>query len=243
MKAYKRFLNYSYEPFRLHFCGPPDNQSEKLVDDYLTGKRISPKRLDKVICEFVGVYPYLELIARKNNLEPLDERVVEAYWLGNSLLKQVTISDLKRLIRENFIGEGKLNQQAGERLAENLPGRAVIHHSFHVFYIGSITNTVKLAGKLMDLCRVSWGKVESLSGQSIIISYRPMIIKPPKLRLSRDEMEKEIKWNQKILPKVRENQIVSFHWNMACEILSEDQARNLEKYTLRNIEAINSLRS
>ena len=39
---------------------------------------------------FEGAYPYLELIASENGIaDPLDARVVEAYWLGNDLLEHV----------------------------------------------------------------------------------------------------------------------------------------------------------
>jgi len=238
MKSYRRFLNYSYEPFRLHFCGPQDEDSNKIVDDFLKGRRISAKRLDKVASEFIGVYPYLELIAEKNNLEPLDEQVVEAYWIGNNLLKQVTADDLKRLIMEKFVGVGKLSRAEGERLSVNLPSRAVAHHSFHVLYVGSVTNTVQLVGKLLDLCRVSWGRVTGYGGETIRVKYRPLIVRPSNIRLGRDEAEKEIKWNKKVLPKVIADQIITFHWDMVCEVISEDQVRNLEKYTLRNIDAV-----
>ncbi len=237
MKSYKRFLNYSYEPFRLHFCGPQDNESEKLVNDYLSGKRINPKRLENIAEQFVGVYPYIKLIAKKNDLEPLDEQVIEAYWIGNSLLKQVTADDLKKMILENFVGQGQLSKQQGKELAASVPSRAAAHHSFHVLYVGSVTNTVQLVGKLLDYCRVSWGRVIK-SGKSITVKYRPLIIKPDEIRLSKDEVEKEIKWNKKILPKAINDQWISFHWNMACEVLSEDQIKNLEKYTLKNIEAL-----
>ena len=122
MKAYKRFLSYSYEPFRLHFCGPQDDASTKLVDDFLKGFDISAARLNRVARDFAGVYPYLELIAKKNKLEPLDEQVIEAYWIGNNLLRQVTVEDLKNLILQSFIGPGKLSLSAGERLAGFMPG-------------------------------------------------------------------------------------------------------------------------
>ena len=124
MKAYKRFLSYSYEPFRLHFCGPQDDASTKLVDDFLKGFDISAARLNRVARDFAGVYPYLELIAKKNKLEPLDEQVIEAYWIGNNLLRQVTVEDLKNLILQSFIGPGKLSLSAGERLAGRRGRRA-----------------------------------------------------------------------------------------------------------------------
>lgn len=247
MKSYKKFLSYSYEPFRLHFCGPQDRESEKTVTDYLAGQKVSYKTIERIASQFIGVYPYLNLIAKKNGLGPLDKQVIEAYWVGNNLLKQITADDLRKLILENFIGPGKLNSEIGEKLMENVPFRAVAHHSFHVLYIGSVTGAVNLVNKMLDLCRISWGEVISqqdqskVGGKTLTVQYRPLIISDKEIRLSRDAKEKEIKWNQHILPRVAEGQTVSFHWNLACEILSEDQVKNLERYTLRNIEAINNL--
>lgn len=247
MKAFKKFLSYSYEPFRLHFCGPQDQESEKIVNDYLAGRKVSYKTIERIASQFIGVYPYLNLIAKKNGLEPLDKQVIEAYWLGNNLLKQITADDLRKLILENFIGTGKLNRETGEKLMENVPFRAVAHHSFHVLYIGSVTGTVHLVNKMLDLCRISWGEVISqqdisrISRKTLTVQYRPLIIRDKEIRLSRDIKEKAIKWNQHILPKVAAGQTISFHWDLACEILSEDQIKNLEKFTLRNIEAIYNL--
>lgn len=245
MLAFRKFLNYSYEPFRLHFCGPQDAASFEVVDDFLRGRKISHKRIQQVAEEFVGVYPYLKLIAKKNDLEPLNKQVIEAYWLGNNLLKQVTANDLKELIMNEFVGPGRLDKATGEKLSQNIPLRAAAHHSFHVLYIGSITNTVQLVGKMLDLCRVSWGEAVMINKtnnkSTLLVKYNPLLIKSNEIKLSRDEVKKEIKWNQKILPKIIKGQSVSFHWDLACEILSEDQVKNLEKYTLRNIEAINSI--
>ena len=37
--------------------------------------------------QFEGAWPYLQLIAASNGIaEPLDPRVVEAYWTGNRLV-------------------------------------------------------------------------------------------------------------------------------------------------------------
>jgi len=44
--------------------------------------------LRHVAARFEGAWPYLQLIAACNGIgEPLDRRVVEAYWVGNELLK------------------------------------------------------------------------------------------------------------------------------------------------------------
>ena len=52
---------------------------------------------------FAGAWPYLELIARETGVaQPLDQRVVEAYWLGSSLLQRVEMSSFGRALFDRF---------------------------------------------------------------------------------------------------------------------------------------------
>jgi len=155
MKNFRKFFQYSYAPCKLHFCGPTDLKSFKEIEDYLNGLKVRTKRLEKITEMFYGVMPYLKLIALKNNLEPLETKVIEAYWLGNMLLKKVKVEDLRELILNEFQGENKLNNEQALKLAEGIPSNMVAQHSFHVMYVGSVTHTIKIVGKLIDLCRIS----------------------------------------------------------------------------------------
>ena len=78
-----RCSRYSFGPNRLHYCGP-DRNSE--LRDYIKTNKTDPG-LRGILQKFETLYPYLRHIARINNIsDPFDYRVVEAYWLGNSLL-------------------------------------------------------------------------------------------------------------------------------------------------------------
>ena len=56
---------------------------------------------------FAAAWPYLELIAGAHGIDdPLDERVVEAYWVGNELLR---------------LPPGALLRSAEERFRSRLP--------------------------------------------------------------------------------------------------------------------------
>ena len=46
--------------------------------------------LELLARQFAGAWPYLEFIAGVSGIkDPLDRRVVEAYWLGNDLLERI----------------------------------------------------------------------------------------------------------------------------------------------------------
>ena len=52
---------------------------------------------------FAGAWPYLELIAAGCGIgDPLDRRVVEAYWVGNDLLDKVPVTEIGDSMQDRF---------------------------------------------------------------------------------------------------------------------------------------------
>ena len=75
-----RCTRYAFGPNRLHLCGPDAN---KEVLAYLK-EGVSDPGLENLLRRFSTLYPYLQHIAQANHIaDPCDERVVEAYWIGN----------------------------------------------------------------------------------------------------------------------------------------------------------------
>jgi hypothetical protein len=134
----------------------------------------------------------------------------------------------KKVVRAYWVGNKLLEKAGGIKS----------HHSYHVLLVGSVTGRIVLKGKLLDLCRVGWGKVEKLkvkshayrqAGQKLKVIYQPLIGKK-KLKLGKP-IRKEIDWDKDLLPKVKIGDWVSFHWNQAVEVLTKEDIKNLEKYT------------
>ena len=82
------FPRYAYGPNRFGYCGPDD------ADELLEAGAAGQDRVLRALAQrFEGAYPYLALIARSAGIaDPLDRRVVEAYWLGSDLLRAVAVS-------------------------------------------------------------------------------------------------------------------------------------------------------
>jgi hydrogenase maturation factor len=59
-----------------------------------------------------------------------------------------------------------------------------------------------------------------------------------RIRLAK-EVEKEIGWDEKIVPGVKIGNWISFHWAQACEILDGEEVKNLERYTKKTIDSVN----
>lgn len=104
----------------------------------------------------------------------------------------------------------------------------ITRHIHHVLVVGSVTGRIVLKGKLLDLCRICWGKVKKTQDK-LLVEYQPLVGQK-KLTLGKP-IEKEIDWDKDLVPKIKTGDWVSFHWNQVVEILNDKDRRNLEKYT------------
>ena len=123
------FARYAYPPNALGYCGPDDARA--LIGHTTVGE--SSPDLAALARRFAGAWPYLQLIAAANGLaDPLDTRVVEAYWVGNSLLDNVRVADYGAFLDDRFRRETGRGWQS---IASAIPAGALPHHSFHVFCV------------------------------------------------------------------------------------------------------------
>jgi hypothetical protein len=233
---------YSLPSFSLGFCGPQDKTSRKILSDYAFGQSVSEKAVRGIFEKFESAYHYYKLIAKKNNIsDPLSEKIVKAFWVGNSLLDKVDGNDLQNLILTDFCRPGLLTKEVAGEKAEQVPEGARPHHSFHVLILGAVSDRITLKGAMLDLCRTGWGKVKELriKNEELRIVCKPLL-SGKKIRLG-EETEKIIGWNRRIVTNVKKGDWVSFHWAQACEILTSQEVKNLEYYTQRTIDLVNGL--
>ncbi|MFH1366559.1 MAG: DUF6390 family protein [Patescibacteria group bacterium] len=231
----KLAARYSYRPFSLGFCGPQGFQAKKTITHYLLGEKNIEKEVKAVFKKFVGAYPYYQLIAWKNGLKDVfNEKVIEAYWVGNKLLEKVSKKDIALMILGAFSFPGWLPLPAAKKIIEDLPISALPHHTFHVLFLGSVTDTVAIKGKAIDLCRISWGQVKKVSGDKLTLEYKPLVLKPrPRLA---GKIKKKISYEPNFGIKIKAGDWVSFHWDFVCDKINKNQVNNLEKYTLQNLK-------
>ncbi|MEK9180983.1 MAG: DUF6390 family protein, partial [Patescibacteria group bacterium] len=235
-----RCSHYSFGPNRLHYCGP-DANSEILA--YINNDSADPG-LEVLLKNFRTLYPYLKFIASANNIaDPFDERVVEAYWIGNELLQNVS----RQALYSHLIDEQEIKKRLGSKdfrwIEEKIARRAVPHHSFHVLNIWMRTGHEQRAHTLesMDACRVSWGKVLAVDGPNVIVETEPLIYQDGKLFLGSPVQKKLTRRleSEHDIEQLKPGTIISIHWDVPCEVISERQAAALKKYTLRSLELAN----
>lgn len=200
--------------------------------------------LEILLKGFRTMFPYLSLISRANGIrDPFDERVVEAYWIGNELLEGVEKQKFYRHLLEEQEIRKKIGSSDFNRVAEKIGEGAVPHHSFHVLDIWKRTGHLEREHTLesMDSCRISWGIVREIDGPFVSVSAEPLLYRAGKLVLGEAE-ERKITRSLETdidIENLEPGDIVSMHWGVICEVITPRQAAALRKYTMRHIVLAN----
>jgi hypothetical protein len=235
------FARYAYGPNRLGLCGPDD--AEALFGQTSGGN--DERELRELAQGFDGAYPYLELIARANAIaDPLDRRVVEAYWLGSPLLESVTPNLLGESLRLRF--RPRLGQSTWKWLESSAPSGAKPVHAFHVLDVFPKVGLMRAeqADKVletMDSCRIRWGRVQDRVGDTLVVNAVPLVLVEGKLAFGPARVERVAGWRDGhgFLGEVRPDDVVSIHWGWACDVLGADQVDRLIGWTQRQLSIAN----
>lgn len=229
------FVRYAYPPNRMGYCGPDD--VEALAGYGVTG--VADPGLRQLVTAFEGAYPYLELIAAAARIpDPLDSRVVEAYWVGNRLLMQVDMALLGRSMTERF------RLRAGrewDRVAEAVWAGGLAHHSFHVFavypWVGMMREgRIAEPLQVLDQCRIRWGRVEAVEGDQIRVRSRPLVWEGAVLALGESRSE-TVRPSPGVEASVGD--WVSLHWQWVCDRLSARQLADLRGFSGHHLRLVN----
>ena len=235
------FGRYAFPPNQLGYCGPPDHQA--LLDHVAQGA--PDNGLVELERRFEGAYPYLQLIATANSIaDPFDERVVEAYWIGNSLLNKVRAGGFRDSLHERF--GPRMDSRSFHWLTTKVSQGARPHHNFHVFDVyvrAGLMNDERatIALGLMDSCRVSWGAVTAIEGDELVVERPALDLVGGKLALTESQPARIIRQHggQGFVAGAGVGDTVSIHWNWACDVLSASALERLQRATRRCLELSN----
>ena len=234
------FARYAYPPNALGLCG--DDAPRTLLQ--YGDAHESDGGLAEIARTFEGAWPYLALIADANRIaDPLDSRVVEAYWVGNELLDRVTPAALARHVGDRF--RGRIGR-AQEHILDVVASGASPHHAFHVFavypWLGLLrTGVVEEPLRVLDQCRTTVAVVRNVEGDSVDVLARPLLWEGGQLNLGVPS-PRTVRWRDVGLGFVRRpraGDLVSLHWDFVCDLLSPTAAVRLERATLQAISAVN----
>jgi len=238
------FSKYAFAPNTLKYCGP--KETGVVFGNITSEKEEISQNSKKLLLQFTGAVPYLELIARSNNIRDIfDYRVVEAYWIGNNLLLNVPARNFYASISDRFKKRTTLREW--DKIAPKPTLGAKPFHAFHVFDIGKKVGLINLGAvkeviETMNNCRIGWGKVISknleakgFSIGSAVVEYYPIILVNSKLKIG-EKLERTFYFTDN---KIKVGDEVSVHWQFICDKITMRERKNLIYWTNYHIEITN----
>ena len=237
-----RFARYAFGPNQLGYCGP--DEAGELFAQATVGRELP--RLRELAVQFEGAYPYLALIARCAGIaDPLDARVVAAYWLGGPLLDRVGAAALGRNLEERF--RPRLRSPDGWRWLGGKPEQGALpSHAFHVLNVFRSVGLMRTgdasnALQVMDSCRIRWGRILERDGDTLVVSAIPLDYTGGRLELGAPRVERVRGWldGKGFVEDATAGDVVSIHWDWACERLDATRLAALRRATTRELALAN----
>ena len=234
------FARYAYPPNERGYCGPADSRA---LLEYGAAGVVDPGLAD-LARGFSGAWPYLQLIAAASGIaEPLDHRVVEAYWIGNELLDSVDVTHLGNALRDRF---GAAAGASWPHLAAAVPAGARPHHSFHVFGIYPWVGMLRGEHgdhplQVLDRCRIREGRVVAVHGDSVVVRSRRLLFDGRRLHLGPEVEETAVARvdGYGFVADLAPDDWVALHWDWVCDRITTRQRRNLERHTRHHLDMTN----
>ncbi len=232
-----RFARYAYPPNELGYCGPAG--AGEFMGITAADAEAEVRRRAR---QFEGAWHYLELIAADAGItDPLDDRVVEAYWVGNDLLDEVDPTALMAQLKARFRG------QSGGTWA-GAGARARAHHSFHVFEVYPWVSLLggrddRVPMNVLEQCRIRTGTVVAVDGEHATVRSLPLTWDGLRLGLG-DERDERARWSdcgQGLLASVSVGDVVALHWDWICDVLDHAQREQVIAREAAALEALSAL--
>lgn len=239
-----RCTRYAFMPNRLNFCGP-ENQDDVLEFYANANKDLVRGTIEPLLRDFETMYPYLKFIAKENKIsDPLDEKVVDAYWLGNSLLGKISAKKYYNYLIKDFDLKKKVGKKTVRNIDSNFSDQSIPHHNFHALNIFRHTGKNKgiLVANVFDMCRISSAVIEKIDGGVLKVKRKIILVDEVgnlyETKLKIDKVLNDFE-NTTLVRGLKKGDIISVHWNSVCEKISISQAKNLQQITDLCIEIFN----
>jgi hypothetical protein len=238
--GYAEFARYAFPPNELGYCGPDDSA---VLLRHATSGREPAAEIARRARQFEGAWVYLELIAAAAGItDPMDARVVEAYWIGNELLDAVDPARFLATLKDRFAAQ--LVGPAAQRWRSMPPAHALAHHGFHVFAVypwaGLLGARSGTALSILDSCRIRWGTVVGVDGTRLSVRSRPLAWVGHELTLGTERVE-SVRWSAGDpvdRPPPRIGAAVACHWDWVCDTLTPSQVDELSARNAHQLHAL-----
>jgi len=233
------FGRYAFPPNELGYCGP--DRADELLES--VANRASGPALAEVARGFAGAWPYLELIGEALGRAPLDPVVVRTYWLGGPHLARCGGRPFVDSLEARF--RSRLSRIEFERLTAAVIAGATPHHNFHVFgvypWVGLLRGGMgEVPLTVLDRCRIRWGRVAALHGDTAVVYSRTLTWDGRQLGLrpAAAEVARLRRDGHTLTQPVEPGDWVSLHWDWVCDRLGPTELAHLRRSTATELAAV-----
>lgn len=236
MSGAAQFARFALPPNAYGYCGPADLD---LVAELVAAGESAVDEMRAVAQQFEGAWPYLQFIADSAGADPLAADVVEAYWIGNNLLR-----DVDTLAWGNSV-EDRFRPRAGSRwrvLSDGIVG-GVPNHAFHVFCVYPWVGLLREgysdhALEVIDQCRIRWGTVVDTIGSEVLVRSSPLTWDGRTIGQGPERVE-TVRMPAAGDKTPSTGDVVALHWDYVCQVLSPRQHSDLVRYHDRHLAIAN----
>jgi len=236
------FARFAYRPNELGYCG--GDAAASLFQHVVAGE--SDEELARLCREFEGAWPYLQDLAASAAIaDPLDPRVVEAYWVGSPLLAtsdaRVLGADLERRFRP------RAARSEWSWLSAKPADGAVPHHSFHVLEVFPRVGLMRGGPPTeilptMERCLVRPARVIAVDDGCLEVEARPLVFEAGALAFGpprRERVRRQVD-GAGFVDDVRPGEDVAIHWEWACDRLDAPRRAALEAAIAHSLRLANT---
>lgn len=203
-------------------------ESEKIILDFIKNPKKENIPSIKEILEKIEPFLFYQLIGLQNGIvDPFNEDIVSAYWLGNSLLKPITRGDINNFLsqKRNF-GYHQLHLIKILGLIGGKP-----HHNFGTLWLAKgIKNNQRSPPKFLENlnnCFIRIGRVIEIEKLKLKAEIGSIVFQGKEIVL--DSSIEEV--NRGFIEKIERGNLISIHLGMAREKIQRETAENLSKIT------------
>jgi hypothetical protein len=219
---------FSLSPNSLGYCGlnSAGAKFQKCIKEGKCGG------VRKEVKNFIVLHPYLRVLARITRKSRFSYEVIEAYWIGNDLLRKAKPEDYLLLIK--YFEKQGVPAFFVDELKKKVPKVFIPNHLFQVLHVGvgRVSGSVPFNIKTVNDCMIRWGKVEKITGKKAIISLNSLK-KKTKNTYSLIKTRTKIPYKLWLTKDLKIGDNVAVHWNLIVKILTKKEEENLKFWTRR----------
>lgn len=223
---------FALPPNSLGYCGK-ETAPQRFNSCVINGECT---HVDEELSKFIVLHPYLKTIGQLTNKNTFDYEVVEAYCLGNDLLKNIKPSGYDSLL-DNFLLQG-VPEWFVKDLRQTQPKRFIPHHLFQVLHVGvgKASGAVPFNLESINSCMIRWGEVTKLSNKELTANLAQMAVEKSKFAVS--HVTEKLNYNAEFLKKVEVGSTIAVHWNQVIKVLTKTEEKNLAYWTNEIINSV-----